>query len=250
MRLRYSIGVAVLLVAGACGPTRPSDSSPPMGLPPLPAAPTSLDRELAGCPTAAEIAGVGGVKMLFYGALAEGPLVCRADEGSADLTIDEKRTYQELIMMKRLRFMRPLPWTDKTLWDWFVATVREVEVRTGTDYPHVNHATRSIYVFVAPNRGPSGYPDYPWYAICGGISGLIDEARHLDFGRHTCTTVRDRTVAEMGADGVQNLFLTWVAEYLRPGYRPARVQARRALVGVRTAPEDVRRTEEHAVPIR
>jgi hypothetical protein len=217
---------AILTILGCGSPTTPSSSDGSDGLPPLPAAPTALDRELAGCPTAADLASVADVKVFFQPAIAAPPFVCRSADGSADLSELQKKIYQQLIMMKRLRFSRPLPWTDKTLYEWFSSTVAVVEVDGYTGYSHADRARRWIYLVYDPNpEGKPAYPEYRWYSIASGISGMIHEARHIDGGPHTCTAVRDHTVAEMRADGAQNSYFTWLAEYSDPAVVPAEYKA-------------------------
>jgi hypothetical protein len=51
-----------------------------------------------------------------------GTLVCHAVDGSADLTRLQERAYQALILIKHLEFDRPLPWTSKSLWEWFIGS--------------------------------------------------------------------------------------------------------------------------------
>jgi len=136
------------------------------------------------------------------------------------LTEHEKKMYWALIMMKRLRFSRPLPWTERTLYEWFSSTVSQVEVFTSTANSYADLPRRWIYIMVPPPEGVPTYPEFRWYSVAGLISGLVHEARHIDFGPHTCTAVRDRTVAEMGADGAQNSIFTWLAEYSEPSIVP------------------------------
>ena len=45
-------------------------------------------------------------------------LVCRASDGSRDLTMAAKTTYQTIIVADLLEFSKPLPWTDLSLGDW------------------------------------------------------------------------------------------------------------------------------------
>ena len=88
----------------------------------MPVTPTNtfLDARVAVCPTAAELATVSDVRVVVTGVAASRPLVCRASEGSADMTYHMRRVRQALILMKELRFDAPLPWTDnRTLWEWF-----------------------------------------------------------------------------------------------------------------------------------
>ena len=98
---------------------------------PLPDHETFLDVRIAGCPTAAEIASVSDIRVYWDAAATSAPLVCTAAEGSADLSRIQKRIYFALILMKELRFDAPLPWTDKTIYEWFRETASGVRYTAG-----------------------------------------------------------------------------------------------------------------------
>ena len=93
--------------------------------------PNFLDTRLAGCPTAAEIASVSQVNLTFEQTALAGPLVCRASEGSADLTGFQKTAYFGLILMRELRFERNLPWTSSSLYEWFLSTNVDLTAERG-----------------------------------------------------------------------------------------------------------------------
>jgi hypothetical protein len=64
-------------------------------------------------------------------------------------------------------------------------------------------------MFVDPSMQCNG----KWLTIATvDAAGLVHEARHADGPLHTCGN-KDQTVAEMGAFGVEYLFIVWVADY-------------------------------------
>lgn len=215
--------VCLLAVLG-CSPTSPSSRINPDvwadGPMPVPL-PTWLDRQLEVCPTEAELADVADIRVVFGGATASGPLACTRELDSANLTEYQERVYQALLAMRRLRYNKPLPWTDRPLYDWFARTVVSVEVEYGVGNSFADIPRRTIHIVFNPPLGPPAHPDLPWIAVERLAGAMIHEARHLDFGPHTCGTTLDRTVAEMGAFGAHNAFFTWNAEWASPGVLPS-----------------------------
>ena len=122
-----------------------------------------------------------------------GTLVCRASEGSADLTRLQERVFQALYLMKRIEFDTPLPWTADSLWGWFVQEVRGI--RLGGTRTFCCSSPRVINLAVAATYD-AGFPTL--------IEGLVHEARHADGQHpHSCGSGADSTIAELGAYGVQ-----------------------------------------------
>ncbi len=187
----------------------------------------------ARCPTADEIADVNArLKITFEGDPTADTLACTAAAGSADLTPIQKKAYQTIIIMKYLQFDEPLPWTDKQLYDWFTSSIEGI---------------RFIYTPYKHNYDPSNPPppsfccdpahviDIKYSEInflmtkevwtngemgagLADITGLlIHEARHNEFGAHTCGDI-DKTPAEMGASGVQYYFFMWLAYHSDPDF--------------------------------
>lgn len=79
------------------------------------------------CPPASAIREIDAeVTLLFLENPTAGTLVCRAADGSVDLTRLQERAYQTLYLLKRLEFDAPLPWTDKSLWGGFTSNVHDI----------------------------------------------------------------------------------------------------------------------------
>ena len=188
------------------------------------------------CPTAAEVADVNvKLKLTFENDPTAGTLVCIAAAGSADLTKLQMRAYQTIIIMKYLQFSKPLPWTNKQLYDWFTSTVK------GVDYPFENSDPSccnagiihfpvhpdggsfivSTDVWVTGVRGPEVYGEPGTGGSWGGglmetTAGLVHEARHNEGNGypHLCGNgTMDTTLAEMGSYGIQYYFYYWLADY-------------------------------------
>jgi hypothetical protein len=179
----------------------------------------TINDAVARCPTAAEVARVDAlIRMTFVDDPSGSELVCRAEDGSADLTAFEKEGYQGVLAMDWVPFDEPLPWTQQPMFDWFTQTVsgirfedvensyccasdREIVISTGTWYDHA-------YGW-ATSEGPCD--------DCGlyGLPGLLaHEARHAEGYLHTCGTA-DETFAEMGAWAVHYLWFYWLAEHAK-----------------------------------
>lgn len=203
--LRRTIAAILVGIAGAhgCGPpgtspTETDSSGCPVGAY-LPAPKSGWP-----CPPLSVIREIDArISLEFVADPTAGTLVCRAADGSADLTRLQERAYQALLLIKQLEFDAPLPWTSSSLWDWFTRAVRGVRFVIG-DRAFCCNPVGVINVPVAGAYEP-GFPTMQF--------GFIHEARHADaWYPHTCGT-RDRTIAELGAFGVQYHFGIWMAEH-------------------------------------
>ena len=97
---------------------------------PAPASTFTSEDLIASCPSAQEISAFNrAVTINLESDPSRGTLVCRAADGSADLTRLQERTYQALRLMQRLPVDAPFPWTSKPLYDWFTSTVRGIRFR-------------------------------------------------------------------------------------------------------------------------
>lgn len=169
------------------------------------------------CPTPAEIELVRQeVPVWINNDVSRGVLVCREQDGSADLTAVENNVYQSLLFLRRMRFDRPVPWTAGTVYDWVRRTIPAgiVVESSGNSYSclgcsgpiHVAYSSQSLL-------GPTVDRLI--------VTLIVHEARHADGWPHTCgrdtsyfnAFVRDRSVAEMGGFGVQYLLAYWLGHY-------------------------------------
>jgi len=189
-------------------------------LPATPPQPGTLDALIARCPTAEEIAAIDrDIQLTFEGA-NQGELVCKAAEGSADLTAFQKTAYQALLAMKMLAFTRPLPWTNLPLYDWFVSTAKGIRFRDDIsqgsccspagviNIPSGSFnrlSPREIWRWADPRSG--------WGLAQGHVQLFVHEARHIESGPHTCGS-KDTSLAEMNAYGVTYSLQLWMAYYL------------------------------------
>ncbi|MCS6994966.1 MAG: DUF4082 domain-containing protein [Anaerolineales bacterium] len=189
-------------------------------LPAIPPQPGTLDEMIARCPTAEEIAAIDrDIELIFEGGNT-GELVCKASEGSADLTAFQKSAYQALLAMKMLTFTRPLPWTDRPLYDWFVSTAKGIRFRDDISQGSCCSPARVINI-------PSGSfarlspretwrwadPRSGWGLVQGNVNLFVHEARHIEKGPHTCGNL-DKSLSEMNAYGVTYSLQLWMAYFL------------------------------------
>lgn len=214
--------VLVVLVVAACAcagdaPTRPDEPrlNPAGPQPPTPQG-TFLDQRLARCPTPAEVAKNDIVFSL--GAVASSrPLVCRASEGSVDLTYYQRVYTEALLLMKELRFTAPLPWTNKSLHEWF----RDLGVRVHLEMVEGFSSCCSPGPVMELKMGTStDEPPITVDRVIMALALLVHEARHLEVGQHPCERRWDNRVDHLGSWGTQVRFYEWVALHSDPAQIP------------------------------
>jgi hypothetical protein len=165
------------------------------------------------CPTADEVATVRREIAITFKDPPWSPVVCRAGQGPGEeLTYYEERLYSALLFMRTVRFDAPLPWTTLSLYDWFRNAIQGIVVETG-DSSYCCSPPKVIHAGLRPRSSTE-----PWRRTADtmGTSGLVHEARHADVGiPHTCPTNqnKDGKISDLGAFGVQNLLMTWIAEH-------------------------------------
>ena len=180
----------------------------------------AIDEVLAHCPAAADIALVdAALDLRFEDDPTAGTLVCTVAEGSADLTRLQERTYHAVLLLRRFAFDAPLPWTDQALYDWFVGAIRGIRFDndlSGFGYCCSPPRVMTINPLILP-----ALQTQRWIGDEAGVRGMADFVRALVHeARHTHPAHRghgcpdrtfDRTIAEMGAYGVEWHFINWLA---------------------------------------
>jgi hypothetical protein len=176
----------------------------------------TIDQLISACPSADEVAQIrADFSLAFEGDPTAGTLVCRAADGSADLTRLQERAIQALRAMKALSFARPLPWTSHGLYEWLQGAIDGIRFRT--DIP--------LSFCCDPAGVIDIRADNLWAVQTGrwtdprGGSGLdslvalyVHEARHNERRPHTCGT-GDATLTELGAWGAQYYYYLWLGLY-------------------------------------
>lgn len=165
------------------------------------------------CPIRAEIEELE-IPVRAIGDVSAGVLACRERDGSVDLTVVQNQVYQALLFLRRLRFDRPLPWTDMPVYDWVRSTIPSGIVIESSGLSHscldCPGPIHVVYTFYESLR-PTVY--YLPHTL------IVHEARHADGWRHTCgrgeygAFTRDKSVAEMGGFGVHYLLAYWIGHY-------------------------------------
>lgn len=226
VRRRWSTtGLLLALALCGCGdgPLTPAPIGPgPPGSSagPAPAKPvnTFLDARVAVCPTAAELATVSDVRLELIGVAASRPVVCRASEGSADMTYHQRKLRQALILMKELRFDAPLPWTnDRTLWDWFRGLGVGMNVVMDDTNATCCGGDRMIHLTVGSTTAE---PALAGIEMLHLIGFLIHEARHIQVGHHPCQRIFDNRISDLGAYGSENVYIQFLARHSDPTQVP------------------------------
>jgi hypothetical protein len=168
------------------------------------------------CPTREEIDEIRrDIPVQVNGDVSAGVLACRERDGSVDLTVVENNVYQSLLFLRRMRFDRPLPWTDKPVYDWVRQTIRNgIVIESSGDSHSCLGCMGPIHVV---------YTSYNWlrptvYYLVATL--IVHEAQHAAGKPHTCgynaaygMTVHDKSVAEMGSFGVQYFLAYWLGHY-------------------------------------
>jgi hypothetical protein len=167
------------------------------------------------CPTAAEVDQIRNeIPLTIKSDTSAGMLQCREADGSADLTPAQFEIYRALLFLRQLRFDAPLPWAADTVWDWLRrATPKGIEIDSvGNSHSCLNCPVTIVWP-----------PTVDWSAQDRSITGMpwdtiVHEARHAEGYLHTCNyvagrNVSDRTIAEMGADGVAYYLLQWIGNH-------------------------------------
>jgi hypothetical protein len=209
----------IAFLAIACSgdvPTGPAPKLNPAG--PRPSTPvgTALDVRMQRCPTAAEVA-TNDIVLSLGAVAASRPLVCRASEGSVDITYQQRLFLQALILMKELRFDAPLPWTTKPLYEWF----RDLGVGIHLEMAEGNSTCCSPGPFINAKVGTSTEePAIDVDRVIIVMALLVHEARHLEAGGHPCQRSWDNRVADLGSWGVQVHFYEWLALHADPAQIP------------------------------
>ncbi len=165
------------------------------------------------CPTPAEIAQIQEeVPVTVQSDATAGTLACRAEEGSADLTPAEAAMFRGLLFMRRVRFDAPLPWTTLTLYEWLRSSSPNGVVLIASGNSHACTACPGP-VYIAWNPGVRAVGA----DVLGAAWIITHEARHTNNVLHTCRLVSpygntsDRTIAELGAMGVDYYLRQWIA---------------------------------------
>jgi hypothetical protein len=178
-----------------------------------------VDAILSSCPTAAELAAIDAdLALTFESDPSSGTLVCNASAGSRDLTSFKRIVYTTLLVMKKLEFTQPLPWTDKQLYTWLVDTIKGIRFRNDIEYSSCCEPANVINIQNGGNLSVKSTNRWIDPQINTGAMDLlalfVHEARHNEIGGHKCGT-NDNTRAEMGAWGVQYYLFTYLANNLK-----------------------------------
>lgn len=186
---------------------------------PTPAPPnlSAADLFLAKCPTAEDVASVEADLRLSFESdpTSDEPIACPAVDSLLPLSPLKKRVYNTLLLMRRLQFAQPLPWTKEPLYQWLIGSIRGIRFRADIRYSSCCDP-RGVINVQTGGASTIAFTDR-WIepAIHGGLSGfmllIVHESRHAEGYPHTCGT-NDRTVEEMGGWGVAYSLARWLAE--------------------------------------
>ena len=227
----------------------------------------TVDELLSRCPSAGEIGEIDATISLRFendqwpgeftatppppGYGPFGPLVCRREDGSADLDLVQRRVYQAFLIIRNMEFDAPLPWTDQTLYEWLVDSIDGVRINPAFEIIGAGCCKPENYVVVShafwgqPDRWvdpefvpPSSFNDFdPRKGLRpGGIYPfvvlLVHAARVNEVGGFNCSPYRDSTegkwefgydqkLEELGPWGVEYWFLRWIAAHSDPSFLSA-----------------------------
>jgi hypothetical protein len=191
--------------------------------PPVEPVAATVDEFFERCPTAAEIQSIlADISFTFEVDPTAGTLACRASEGSLDLSPLKKRAYQSFLIMKYIAFDAPLPWTEKSLYAWFVGSIKGVRLRSDIPNSFCCGPLNTINILVADNSYLMLTDRWIDPQMGGGLMDTmvlyVHEARHNEGYGHMCPGGNDRTLSEMSAWGVQYYLLQWLAQHADPDF--------------------------------
>lgn len=177
---------------------------------------------LARCPSPAELTLVdSSLSMTFSSDPSAGQLVCHAENGSRDLTLLQERSYQAILLFTWVRFDAPLPWTAQNLDVWFAHAIHGVAFRGDAQTSYccdpggvIVIQTNNLWVLTSTDD-----PRPMWDEVRSLAALFVHEARHNEGYGHTCG-MKDNTVAELGAWGVEYDFLLWLGTHSDPAVIP------------------------------
>ena len=198
-------GLAVAVAAGTATITAMSGAL--FGSTALTVAAPKVDDVLATCPTLAEIQQIDrDLALDFSDDPTRGTIVCRASEGSADLTLLQRRTYKALLVMRdHLSFDAPLAWTSQAIYQWLVRAIRGIRFRNDIGASFCCDPAGIINIRTTVGTAQLGDVWGRWPSTRGFVALIVHEARHNEGYPHTCGAL-DNTISELGAWGVQYHF--------------------------------------------
>ena len=193
---------------------------------------------ISRCPTPAEIAMVDrNLSLSFESDPTAGSVACTTTQSSRPLTLLQAQAYRVLTITRLVTFDAALPWTSDSLYGWLVHSIRGIRFRgdIGTSFccdpsGTIDIQTRSLSALQFPT-------DFRWVGTL--IVLFVHEARHNNGFQHDCPDgVNDKTIAELGAWGVQyycDLFLGTRSNpaFIAPGARSGFVQDAQQTCAVR-----------------
>jgi hypothetical protein len=233
--------VLVVLLVVSCSQSNPaadtSNSSPTPAATPSQTTTTpteTIEQLLDRCPSPAELAAVdSSVSMTFTSDPSAGRLVCRAAQGSRDLTLLQERAYQAVLMFTWIHFDTPLPWTNLPLDTWLAHAIHGVDFRSDSQYSYCC-LPGGVIAIQAKDLAVLSESIPIWDSVRWLAALFIHEARHNEGYVHTCSTgdragQNDNTIAELGSWGVEYYFLLWLGRHSDPAIVPEsfRLAARR-----------------------
>jgi hypothetical protein len=228
--LKRTLILAAALAAVGCGgrsttPTSPVSPTPPPGA-------DDAAAILARCPTPAEVAAADRDFVLSFDYdVTANRIVCSVTQSSRDLTLLQAQTYRVLTMMRRLAFDAPLPWTSGSLYAWMASSIRGIRFRgdeIGNSFCCDPANTIDIKATLGPNNSGLAALVLPGDVRAVGTLMVlfVHEARHNNGIPHTCADrVKDKTIAELGAWGVQYHLDLFLANRSDPAFIPASARA-------------------------
>jgi hypothetical protein len=176
------------------------------------------------CPTAAEVSRIDRDLILQFDAdPTAGTIFCSADVSGRPLTFLQSQAYLSLVIMRRLSFSRPLPWTSESLYDWTVRSIRGIRFRSDITTSFCCEPADFINIQTGVAIARPELPRLPIW-VFGFVALVVHETRHNNGYPHTCGA-NDRTVQEMGAWGVQYLLQHWIVNYSDPAFVSADLRA-------------------------
>jgi uncharacterized protein (TIGR03437 family) len=177
--------------------------------------PQTADDLVSSCPSAQEVAAINSKLTLTFDADPTlGALVCKAADGSADLTRLKERAYQALRAMQDIPFDFALPWTSKSLFDWLTGAIKGVRFRADiseatccdpagvVNIPTTNQPALQTTRWLDPQLGGAG--------LANLVVQITGQARKNEGYPLSCGS-KDNSLGDQGSWAVQYYLWEWLA---------------------------------------
>ena len=172
-----------------------------------------IDRFLDACPSEEDLRVVCSEIPIYVESYGRRAVLDGRAECESPVPSDAGLVVQALRVIRHMRLIEPLSWTDRHPYVWLTSKIDGIILRATTPFSYCcehpvseSEGEQSLIVIKAADRELRGFRT-SWVdpqagvGLAGLVTLIFHEARHVD-APHTCGA-DDQTLSEMGAWGVQ-----------------------------------------------